>query len=68
MDAAQRLDSSELGCYGNIPNDETVHTEVERLTDNAHLFGCNTVPVFAGALLGVSVLDSVPESKRCLGN
>ena len=53
-----------LGCYGNTLQDEGVQKDIRQLIDHAHLFGCGIVSVFAGALEGVSVPDSMPAFKR----
>ena len=64
LDAAEGLSFSTLGCYGNTLSDEQTLTEVMRLIDNAKYFGCATVSLFAGALEGVSVEQSIPAFQK----
>lgn len=63
-DVADGLPISALGCYGNTLNDPETRRDIEHLIDHAHLFGCGIVSVFAGALPGVSVPDSVEAFKK----
>ena len=64
LDAAEGLPISALGCYGNTLADAEVRGDIEQIIDNAALFGCGTVSVFAGALPDTSVPDTVPAFKK----
>ena len=63
-DAAEGLPFSALGCYGNTLSDDITLSEIKRLIDNARHFGCATVSLFAGAMEGVSVEQSIPAFKK----
>ena len=63
-DIAGGLPVSALGCYGNTLSDSGTVGDIERLIDSASRFGCRTVSLFAGALPGVSVPDSIPAFKK----
>ena len=64
MDAAEGLPFSALGCYGNTLSDDITLIEIKRLIDNARHFGCATVSLFAGAMEGVSVEQSIPAFQK----
>lgn len=63
-DAAGGLPISALGCYDNTLSDGETLRDIERLIDHAARFQCGVVSVFAGALPGVSVPDSIPAFKK----
>ena len=54
---------SVLGHYGNTLKDERVRRGVELLIDNARLYGCDVIGVFAGGDPAKSVPDTIPEFK-----
>ncbi|MBC7782760.1 MAG: sugar phosphate isomerase/epimerase [Burkholderiales bacterium] len=59
---------SSIGYFGNPllkPDDAKLFGEY---IDNAHLFGCDVVAGFAGALDGKPVMDSMPVFKRVWGD
>ena len=55
---------SALGCYLNPLASEDDRRDLTHLMDSAHLFGCNTISVFAGALPGCTVAESMPTFKQ----
>ena len=63
-DLAEGRPISSLGLYGNTLTDESLLRHIEQAMDSAHLFGCDTICLFAGGLPGHSVPDSIPEFKR----
>ena len=55
---------SALGCYANPLASEDDRRDLIHLMDCAHLFGCNTISVFAGALPDHTVAESMPTFKK----
>ena len=55
---------SALGCYANPLADEEDLRNLTTLMDSAHLFGCDTISVFAGALPDHTVAESMPTFKK----
>lgn len=51
---------SALGLYGNTICDEKVRAGVARLIENAHLFGCDRIGIFAGGDPTKSVPENIP--------
>ena len=66
-DLAEGRPISALGLYGNTLTDEALLRRIERAMDSAHLFGCDTICLFAGGLPGQPVPDCIPEFKRVFG-
>ncbi|MCI8387374.1 MAG: sugar phosphate isomerase/epimerase [Clostridiales bacterium] len=64
LDAADGRAISVLGHYGNTITDEKIRRGIELLIDNAHLYNCNTIGVFAGGCPDKSVPDTIPEFKK----
>ena len=58
--AGQAIVSS-LGCFGNPLQDETQINNWEQCIDNAHLYGCDIVTGFTGAISGESLPGSMPQ-------
>lgn len=58
---------SVLGHYGNTLKDERVRRGVELLIDNARLYGCDVIGVFAGGDPSKSVPDTIPEFGKVFG-
>jgi sugar phosphate isomerase/epimerase len=52
---------SSIGVYGNPLQDEQAILDWRRCIEAAHLFGCNIVAGFAGALEGRPLPDSMPR-------
>lgn len=67
LDAAEGRPISALGHYGNTLKDEKLRRGVELLIDNAHLYGCDVIGVFAGGDPALSVPETIPEFKRVFG-
>lgn len=63
-DLAEGRPISALGLYGNTLTDEALRSRIERAMDSAHLFGCDTICLFAGGLPGQSVPECIPEFKK----
>jgi hypothetical protein len=55
---------SAIAVYGNTILDKAVSNKVETLIKNAHIFGCNTVCLSAGADPTKSVPDNIPLFKK----
>ena len=55
---------SSIGVYGNPLQDEQTAADFGRYIDSAHLFGCNMVTGFAGAISGQAVPESMPQFKK----
>ena len=66
-DASARPVISSLGVFGNPLIDAKNRKAWESAIDNAHLFGCDIVAGFAGALPGKSVPDAMPTFKKVFG-
>ena len=64
LDAADGRKISAIAVYGNTMCDESVYRNVETLIKNAHLFGCNTVCLSAGADPTKNVPDNIPLFKK----
>ncbi|MBE6625854.1 MAG: sugar phosphate isomerase/epimerase [Ruminococcaceae bacterium] len=64
MDAVEGRKISAIAVYGNTMNDKAVYNRVETLIKNAHLFGCNTVCLSAGADPTKNVPDNIPLFKK----
>jgi len=58
---------SSLGMFGNPLQDEETVRGFERCIDSAHLFGCNVVAGFAGAIEGKPLPDSMSRFKEVWG-
>ncbi|HDZ20168.1 hypothetical protein LCGC14_0017250 [marine sediment metagenome] len=58
---------SSLGIFGNPLQDPANRKAWEKCIDNAHLFGCDIVVGFAGALAGKSVTDAMKQFKKVFG-
>lgn len=55
---------SSLGMFGNPLQDEGTFQAWKRCIDAAHLFGCNVVAGFAGAIEGKPLPESLPKFKE----
>jgi sugar phosphate isomerase/epimerase len=55
---------SSLGVFGNPLQEETTAKDFGRAIDAAHLFGCNVVAGFSGAIEGKPLPDSMPKFKE----
>ncbi len=58
---------SSVGIYGNPLQDEQTAKDWKVLIENAHLFGCNVVCGFAGALEDRPVDESIPKYVEVFG-
>jgi len=58
---------SSIGLFGNPLEDETAARDFGRCIDAAHLFGCDIVAGFAGAIEGKPLPDSMPRFKQVWG-
>ena len=58
---------SSIGLFGNPLEDETAARDFGRCIDAAHLFDCNIVAGFAGAIEGKPLPDSMPRFKQVWG-
>ncbi len=58
---------SSVGVYGNILQDEVSARDFGRLIDAAHLFKCNLVTGFAGAIEGKPLPESLNQFKKVWG-
>lgn len=58
---------SSLGVFGNPLQDEVTDRDFGRCIDFAHLFKCNIVAGFAGAIEGKPLPDSMPRFKEVWG-
>jgi len=58
---------SSLGMFGNPLQDEVTARDFGRCIDAAHLFGCNIVAGFTGAIEGKPLPDSMPRFKEIWG-
>ncbi len=63
----QRPVISSLGMFGNPLVDAANRKAWEKCIDNAHLFGCDVVAGFAGALPGESVPAAMKQFKKVFG-
>ncbi len=59
---------SSVGVYGNPLQAEQTAKDWETLIKNAHLFNCNVVCGFAGAMEDRSVDESMPQYKKVFGH
>ena len=59
---------SSIGYFGNPLAKEEDAKWFGAYIDNAHLFGCNIVVGFAGAVEGVPVMESMPQFKKVWGD
>ncbi len=58
---------SSVGVFGNPLQDERTAKDWARLIDSAHLFNCDMVVGFAGAIEGKPVHESMPVFKKVWG-
>ena len=63
-DALEGKKISALSYYGNTLCDEEVYKKIEALINNAHLFDCDRVCIFAGADPSLSVPDNMTLFKK----
>ena len=66
-DAADRPVISSLAVFGNPLQDAVNRKAWEKCIDAAHLFGCDIVAGFSGALAGQSVPDAMKQFKKVFG-
>ena len=67
MDALEGTPISALGCYNNPLSSEDELGDIIHLMDSAHLFGCDTISVFAGSAPGKTLTESIPVFKKVFG-
>jgi len=63
----ERAVISTLGVFGNPLMDENVVQDLARVIDAAHLFNCDIVAGFAGAIEGKPLPESMPQFKKVWG-
>lgn len=63
-DALEGRSVSCIGYYGNPISNEDDRSNLKGLIESAHLYGCNTIGLFAGNVAGKSVPDTIPDFKR----
>lgn len=63
-DVLKGIPVSTLGCYNNPLTDPDALADLTHIMDNAHLFHCDTISVFAGEVPGCTVSESMAVFKK----